>query len=250
MITQENYFTSENNMRYMSASQFKSFLSCEAAALAALQGEYEQEKTVSLLVGSFVDAHFSKILDLFKAQNPDIFTAKGTLKAEYKHAEYIIERIERDSMMMKYLSGEQQVIMTGEIAGVTFKGKIDTYHPGKAIVDLKIMKDFEPQWKNGLKLNFIEAWGYDIQGAIYQAIEGNNLPFFIVAATKEKEPDIAIINIPQERLDFCLNFVKENVPRFDDIKKGLIEPVRCEKCNYCKSTKVLMKIICYEDLNK
>ena len=233
----------------MSASQFKSFCKCEAGAIASLRGENEQEKTVALLVGSFVDAHFSKELDLFKAKNADIFTQKGTLKSEYKHAEYIIERIERDPMMLKYLTGEQQVIKTGEIEGVPFKCKIDTYHPGKAIVDLKVMRDFESQWKDGLKLNFIEYWGYDLQMAIYQKVEGNNLPVFIVAATKEKEPDIAIVSIPQERLDFCLEVVKERVKRFDELKQGLGEPIRCERCDYCRRTKVISNIISYEELS-
>ena len=45
-----------------------------------------------------------------------------------------------------------------------FKIKIDSYHEGACIVDLKVMRDFEPVWKEGQgKLHFIEAWGYDIQ---------------------------------------------------------------------------------------
>ena len=33
-LTAENYFSPEANMQYMSCSQFKSFLTCEASALA------------------------------------------------------------------------------------------------------------------------------------------------------------------------------------------------------------------------
>lgn len=248
MITNENYFTLENNMKYMSASQFKSFLSCEAGALAKTKGEYTEEKTVSLLIGSMIDAHFSKELDLFKAKNPEIFTQKGELKAEYKHANYIIERIERDPMLMKYLSGEQQVIKVAEIEGIPFKIKIDSYHEKKAIVDLKIMKDFDKVWKDSLKLSFVEYWGYDIQMAIYQKVEGNNLPVFVCAATKEKpEPDITIISIPQERLDFCFALVQANVKRYADLKKGIGEATRCEKCDYCRKTKVITSIFDYHD---
>lgn len=250
MITNENYFSQENNKKYMSVSQFKSFMKCEVAALAELNGEYEREKTTSLLVGSYVDAHFEKTLDIFKAQNPQIFTKNGTLKSEYRQAEYIINRVERDPLFTKYMSGEKQVIKTGEIEGVPFKIKIDSYHPNKAIVDLKVMKDFAPVYKEAEgRLNFIEAWGYDIQGAVYQAIEGNKLPFFIAGVTKEKEPDLALINIPQEVLDTALYVVKSNVKRFQDLKNGIGEPIRCEKCDYCKRTKVLTKIISMEDLD-
>ncbi len=249
MITAENYFSPENEKKYMGSSQFKSFMKCEAAALAEINGEYEQKRTTALLVGSYVDAHFEKTLDIFKAQHPELFKRDGTLKAEYIKADEIIARIERDEMFMRYMSGEKQVIKIGEIAGVPFKIKIDSHHEDIANVDLKIMKDFEPMYKPGEgKLTFIEFWGYDIQGAIYQEVEGNHLPFFIAGATKEDEPDIGIFQIPQEYLDVALDKVKELAPRYQAIKNGEIEPVRCEHCDYCKRTKVLTKIISLEDL--
>ena len=247
ILTNENYFSKENQMKYMGTSQYKSFCNCEAGTLAEINGEYEREKTSALLVGSYVDSNFEGTLDIFKAKTPEIFTQKGTLKSEYRQAEYIIERVSRDEMFMRYMSGEKQVIKTGEIDGIPFKIKIDSYHEGACIVDLKVMRDFEPVWKEGQgKLHFIEAWGYDIQGAIYQAVEGNNLPFYIAGTTKEKEPDLAIIHIPQEILDVNLEVIKTKVHRFDDIKKGLVTPARCEKCDYCKRTKVLNEIITYE----
>ena len=154
---------------------------------------------------------------------------------------------------MKYLSGEHQKIFLGKIANVDFKGKLDAYHEGKCIVDLKTCKDFEPVWKNGHKMSFIEAWGYDIQGAIYQELvyqnTGKKLPFFICAVTKEKIPNIAIISIPQERLNECLELVKANAPQYNDIKLGKVEPTKCCKCDYCKSIKKIENIIDYRDLN-
>ena len=256
MLTNENYFSPENQMKYMGISQFKAFEKCEAAALAELTGEYQREKTVSLLVGSYVDAHFEGTLDVFKAQNPEIFTKKGELKAEYRKAEEIIQRIERDPLFVTFLSGESQVIMTGEIEGVPVKIKIDSYHAGKMLVDLKIMKDFQPVYvpEQG-RLSWIEAWGYDLQGAVYQEIvrqnTGDKLPFYLAAATKEKETDIDIIEIPQPYLGVSLEHFKENVIRYDGIKKGLFQPRRCEKCDYCKQTKVLtaprsMEVLDYE----
>ena len=79
-------------MEYMSVSQFKAFEVCEAAALAEVTGNYEREKTTSLLVGSFVDAHFEGTLDIFKAQNPQLFKRDGTLKSDYIKAYRIINR--------------------------------------------------------------------------------------------------------------------------------------------------------------
>lgn len=249
LLTHENYHSLGANKIFMGASQFKTFKDCEARGLAEVNGEYVRPSSVSLLVGSYVDAHFSGTLDLFKAKNPEIFTQKGTLKSEYQQADAIIARIERDPLMMKYLSGEMQKIFTGTIAGVQFKCMVDSYHEGKCIVDLKIMKDFEGVWVDGFKLPFIEAWGYDYQAAIYQAVEKNHLPFIIAAATKEKSAtDIELFSIPQEHIDKCLMDVIELVPRFDAIKQGKIAPTRCGKCDYCKETKVLTGALNYQEV--
>ena len=254
-LTSENYFSHEAQMEYMGSSQFKAFMKCQAAALAEIRGEYITEKTTALLVGSYVDAHFEGTLDLFRAQNPEIFTRNGDLKSEYRKAEEIIERIERDPMMSKYMSGQKQVIMTGIIEGVPFKIKIDSYHPGAVIDDLKVVRDFEPVWVPGQgKQSFIDAWGYDLQGAIYTAVEAQNsetgvqLPFILSCATKEPTTDIALISIPKYKLDSALEIVKAFAPTFDDIKKGLIPPTRCEMCDYCKRTKVLNRIVSYDEL--
>lgn len=249
MLTNENYFNLENELKYFGSSQFKNFIDCEASALAQIRGEYVREKTDAMLVGSYVDAHFEQTLDLFKAQNPSIFTKNGELKANFKLAEDIIDRIEKDDMFMKYMSGEKQVIKTGKLFNHDFKIKIDSYHPGKCIVDLKIMKDFEPIWiADRGKLHFIEAWRYDFQAAIYQAIEGNKLPVIIAAATKQKDAiDIELFKIPQQKIDSALKIIEAYIDRFADIKKGIIEPTRCEKCTHCRKTKVLKTIREYED---
>lgn len=249
MLTAENYFSPENQMKYFGASQFKSFMRCEAMALAEIRGEYEWEETSALLVGSYVDAHFEGTLDIFQAKHPVIFTKSGELKSEYRQANYIIGRLERDELFMRYMAGEKQVIKTGELFEIPWKTKIDSYHEGKAIVDLKIMKDFESIWVEGQgRISFVEAWGYDLQGAIYQAIEGNRLPFFIAGATKQKETDLAVMSIPQEKLDIALAIVRAHIGRFFDVKRGLAEPIRCEKCDYCKRTKVLTEIVSYEEV--
>lgn len=242
-LTQRNYFSRKANKEFMSVSQFKSFERCQHAALAEIKGKFEREQTTALMVGSYVDAYFEGTLDKFTQQNPDIFKRDGSLKAEYVQADAIIERIHRDKLLMHYLSGEKQVIMTGEICGVPIKIKIDSLLPDK-IVDLKIMRDFENvhHAEKG-SLPFFEGWGYDLQGAVYQEIvrqnTGETLPFYLALATKEKVPDIDIIHMNRKSLDFALEHFKANVELYDAIKKGIIEPERCGKCDYCKETKVL-----------
>lgn len=254
MITEETYFSKENELKYCGSSQIKSFMDCEARTIAKINGEWKEETTTSLLVGSYVDAAVSGTLDIFKAKHPEIFKKDGTLKSEYIKADYILNRIERDELFMKYISGDHQTIMTGEIANVPIKIKIDSYFPDKAIVDLKCVKDFEPVWNNETKTreNFIDYWKYTLQGALYQEIvrqnTGKRLPFYIAAVTKENEPDIVVAGIPDEVLDIELEKIKEILPKIKMIKDGILEPTRCEKCDYCKWTKTLTKVLDYRDI--
>ena len=253
-LTSSNYFSTEANKSFWSVSQFKAFDNCEAAAMAELKGEHEREMTKALLIGSYVDAYFSHELDEFMGEFGDVvYTKKGELRAEYGHANEIIDRIESDSLMMEFLTkGDTQVIKTGELFGVDWKIKIDVLHEDK-IVDLKIVKDFDDVYKDGFGYRpWIEAWGYDIQGAIYQRIEQISsgrpepLPFYIVAATKEKTPDIDIVQIPQHVLDAAFKGVENKIDHFDLVKNGEIDAKRCGVCDYCKKTKVLKEPRVYE----
>ena len=245
LLTSENYFSFENNMKYMGSSQFKAFQKCEAAALAEIKGEYVRPMSDPLLIGSFVDAYFEGTLDIFKNNHKEVFKKDGTLKSQYKHAEYMIQRAERDEKFMGYMSGEKQKIFTGKIAGVPFKIKVDSYHPS-CIVDLKCVKDFKSIWneEKHKKEHFIIYWGYHIQGAIYREIArqntGNTPLFYIAALTKENpEPDMQLYWIPDNILDDALDEVRSLAPRFQKIKNGEITPQRCEKCAWCRRTKVL-----------
>ena len=70
--------------------------------------------------------------------HPEMFNKDGTLKYNFKPAEKVIERVTRDEYFMKFMSGEKQKIMVGEIGGVPWKIKMDSYLPGIAIVDLNV----------------------------------------------------------------------------------------------------------------
>ena len=102
-------------------------------------------------------------------------------------------------------------------------------------------------------MSFVEAYGYDIQLAIYQELvyqsTGERLPAYICAVTKEKVPNIEIIGIDQIRLDECLEIVKANAMHYNDIKLGKAEPTKCNKCDYCKSIKKIEHPINYLELN-
>ncbi len=270
-VTKENYFSQEIQMAYLSASQFKAFDQCEAGALAQLRGEFPQMETTALLVGSYVDAVFAEEIDAFRQSHPGLFKRDGTLKADFLRAEELVGRMQGDLLYTLLLSGEKQVVRTGHIAGVPFKIKIDSLldgatcraivqkFPGEgaalgfcdgAIVDQKVMKDTEDLWdpETHSRVPFAARWGYDLQGAIYQAIEGHMLPFVLAVGTKQSPPALEAVYIPDGQLAAKLAEVEDRAPRYQAIKEGKLPPRRCGKCPYCRATRKLEKILDYREV--
>ena len=263
-LTPSNYYSPEANASYYSVSQIKQFIDCPDCAMAELRGDWVRPKTTALLVGGFVDAYFSGEIKEFCDANPEIFTKKGDLKADFIRATEIIQRINRSDLAMMMLDGEKQKIVTGQIDGYPFKAKLDVlldrdqcraiaerfpnmgellFEDG-AIVDMKIVKDFEPMYKpEEGRMHFITYWRYDLQGAVYQELvrllTGKRLPFYLAAETKEKVSDIDVVHIGQDHLDFQRDRFVSKVDLFDAIKNGIVEADQCGKCDYCKQTKTI-----------
>jgi hypothetical protein len=92
------------------------------------------------------------------------------------------------------MGGKKQIILTAELFGTQWKIKIDSYHPDK-IVDLKVMRSME----RVMGQSFVEHWGYDLQMAIYSAVEGRELATYLAVVTKQDPPDKEIISVPRWR---------------------------------------------------
>lgn len=241
ILNNENYYSKEANLEYMSVSQYKQFRKCEATAMAEIKGEWVKPKSTALLVGSYVDSWFEGTLDEFRLENPEIFKKDGTLKADYIQADEIIRKLTEDNIFMEYMSGEKQRIFTRELFGVPWKIKIDSLHPDK-IVDLKIMASMD----RVMGKSFVEHWGYDLQMAVYSKVQGDNLDTFLAVATKQKEMDKEIIHVPEWRREELLEEIERFLPHIIDVKSGKLEPERCGVCEYCRATKKLTEPIDFE----
>ena len=254
-LNNNNYYSDKANQEFISVSQYKDFFGtlafkgCEAQALAKIRGEYKEEPSTALLVGSYVDSYFEGTLEDFKTNHPEILKKDGTLKAEYIKADTMIDRCKRDKKFMQYMSGEKQVIMTAEIFGTMWKIKMDSYIPDKAIIDLKTVDDMYKSiyTKDSGKLNFIQARGYDFQLAINQKVveanTGKRLPCYIAAVDKKEKPAIEIIALSQGELDGTLAGLQIGIERIKKLKSGEVQPDKCKRCDYCKETKIIDKPI-------
>ncbi|MEK3770085.1 PD-(D/E)XK nuclease-like domain-containing protein [Paenibacillus sp. FSL R5-0887] len=259
-LTRDNYFSLEAQRQYMSVSQFKGFLpsygGCEAQSMAKLAGEWEDSQKTAFDEGHFLHAWNEGTLPDFKANNPSIYSSqgptKGQLKANFKHLTKLIEVLENDPKVMNALAGEKEVIMTASFHGIKWKIMIDSYNPEKATFsDLKGLQSIDKTfWNKESRApeSFIQHYGYDIQMAVYAEIERratNNkewlLPHLVVV-TKETVPDHDIAFLSHENIPRALNIVANNIERVKAVKSGLVQPVRCEKCDYCKLDKKVMRI--------
>lgn len=228
--------------------------------MAEIEGRWQSATSNDFLVGSLLHAwnEGPEVLEAFKATTPELYTQKGELRSNFKFAETMIEVLENDLMCLQMLDGQKEVIVTAEMFGTPWKIKIDTYRPGDAIVDLKTTRSiWDLAWspRHGEKVSFIEQYDYFLQLAIYREIEriANNratwLEPYIVAVSKEVPPDKAIISLDDfQRTEAELHAVKMNMPHILEVKNGFVEPVRCERCDYCRSTNIVSKILSYSEL--
>ncbi len=250
VLNESNYYGEEAGREYMSVSQFKNFTRCEAAALAEIKGEYIPERGRALLLGSYVDEMLTgteESQNKFVEENrAELFKKNGDPYADVVQAIEAIKRVKEQPLMLKYLDGEHQTIMTGEIEGVPVKGKFDSYRSGEFVADLKYLKDFRsPNFFE----NAISYYGYDMQMAVYRELVrqngGGELPCYLVIVTKQDPPDVAVAEVNEFDLDTALTRFKAGVRRFQDIKEGKVQPERCDAhdCAYCRATKVLTEPI-------
>ena len=256
-LSAENYYSLEMAQAYCSASQYKQFIGyplspcCEHRAMAELRGEWQQETTKALLIGQILDA-------LWEDDNPDTLVdrfpdcvstrgaTKGQLKAEYQQALQLYQRTLKDEKFCQYMSGDKQTIMTGEIEGLPFKIKMDSFIAGTCITDLKTTQDASMDFRYyipdlGQRLPFYLAYAYDVQLAIYREIvrqnTGDTLRCYIAAIDKKPHPLPAIIELEPRILDEALDTIKRNCNHIIKLKSGEIEPViRCETCDFCRDT--------------
>ncbi len=261
-LTQDNYHSLAANLEYMSRSQYTGFVyECEAKAMAKLADVWVDVPTIAQEVGQYVHSWNAGTQDEFTANHPSMFTKADSLRSEYLHANTMIDCLQADPFVMSYLEGEKETIMTAELYGVTWKVMPNVLNrERRQMIDLATTRSItEKVWDEVTrkKLSFVEVYKYSLKMAIYSEIERLAIgraprdwsEFLIVAVSKERSPDKAVINLTDfARLEVELTRVEVAMPRIIRVKSGLEAPKRCECCDYCRSTKVLTAALYYSEL--
>lgn len=226
-ITQENYYSKEVDKQYLSFSSFKNFISNPARALADLNGEYPWfDDDKALLIGNYLHSYFEggEAHDRFKRENADKIlssrgVSKGKLKSEFEIAQKMIDRLLAEPQFAKQmdLAYRSEQIISGEIEGVMWKGKVDRLDLDNGVFyDFKTVKtlvDDGAIWDNELRqrVPFIISRKYHLQMAIYAELLYQNFGMeftpVIWAVSKEKEPLAKPYIITKNTLNEALNEV-------------------------------------------
>ena len=261
-LMQDNYHSCAANLEYMSRSQYVGFVfECEAKEMAKLSMEWVDVPTTAQEVGQYVHSWSAGTQAEFRAIHTSMFTKANTLRAEYLLANTMIDCLQEDLFVMSYLDGEKEKILTAEMYGVPWKIMMNVHSiVPRRIVDLITTRSIiEKVWDEAARryVSFIELYKAPLQVAIYSEVERLAMgraaedwsEFMIVAVSKEKYPDKAVLNMTNPtRLAAELTAIEAHMPRIIALKARLVEPTRCANCNYCRSTKMLSGAIQYSGL--
>lgn len=242
-LTQENYYDKETDYQYLSFSIFKQFLANPARAAADLSGEYPWfDDETALLVGNYLHSYFEseEAHQQFIADNPIMFSSrgntKGQLKTDFVVAKKMIDRLLVEPQFVTSLDNAplREVIITGTINNVPWKGKVDALDVENGLFyDFKTVKslvDDGSVWDNERRerVTFIEARRYDMQMAIYsellQQTYGKEFTPIIWAVSKDKKEPLAKPYIitemtMEEALDEVISLQNEVLEYRDGLKK-------------------------------
>lgn len=256
-LNRENYFSKENEKKYMGSTQFKAWDTshggCEAKQIAIAKGEWEEQEKIVFLVGQYVHAWNEGRTQEFIAEHPEMIAKsgknKGGFKREFVIADKMICTLRDDPYVQIVREGEKEQIFVGIIDGVPIKICVDILNLKLGCFnDIKTTKNIrELNWNSTFKskLSFVETYDYKMQMAIYAEILRQNLEMdsfldpYITVVDKQEVPDHEVIFMGTDFIEGKLTELKEKLPRIIAVKTGVAKPKYCGKCDYCRSIKKL-----------
>lgn len=137
----------------------------------------------------------------FLENHPEILAKTGKnkckLKSNYLIADKEIECLETDPAFNELYQGYKEVIVTGELFGVKWKGKIDCLNLERGyFIDLKTTAKLDKKYWNKQEHkweSFVAAYNYQLQMWVYRQLIKQTFGVvcqpYIVAVSKEKVPD-------------------------------------------------------------
>lgn len=250
-LTPDNYHAPEQNAAYMSVSAYKQWTRCAARYAAILRGDWQDEDKEAFALGRYVDTALltPDRLDKMIADDADAFTYRGKPRAFVGRGDEMVTRAKRDPFFMSSLAGEPQRVITFDLFGVKWKAMLDVVNFERGyLTDLKTCRSIDDlEWSDELKAKvpFYQTYNYWLQIAVYReafkSVAGAYpKTCFISAISKQDPPDIRVIEFTTEgAFEQELREIKANLPRIIQMRDQFGARTRCDRCDYCRATRVL-----------
>ena len=199
ILTDENYYSTEADLEYMSCSQYQGFCECEAKQLAKLQGRWVDTPSEAFLIGNYFHSHFEseeahkKFCEenfdkIFRTKEITVKRATKTTEAvketvvvgkyaPFEKTDKMIDTVMNDRLMRQLVDipGQNEMIVVGEIFGTKWRGKLDKYiEDMRLIIDYKTVANiWETSYNPVTKMRetFVEKYGYIFRAAVYSLLE-------------------------------------------------------------------------------
>lgn len=257
IVVAHGYHSPEANRAAISVSQFKAWLECPSRWYHQYVAcDWEQPATEALTLGTYLHTAVLEPEKLVQwcADHPEILStrgpSKGQPKAAYQALTPMIDALARQPLCRRYLAGQHEVFLSQKIAGVWWRGQIDTLSDdGEWFSDLKscrsivktewIPPDYLPWQVERKEADFIYVRRYHYQMAMYQALTNGRTPY-IVAVSKEDPPDVELFHFADQwKLDQCLEIMIKAGVQMAEQREQEYGHGRCGQCAYCRATKVI-----------
>lgn len=235
VLTQSNYHSPEAKARWLSSSDVKKAMRCEAAWIG---GDVEDEDKNAFIFGHLFEA----LLTGEEYENPLVYSSKGPtkgqVKAEYKPAYEMAEAVRRSPELAKIIDrSRKQVIMTGEIGGLPFRVMCDLMDVDGSIYDIKSARSFSPQYDEDRAAyrDWWAAWEYPVQLWIYREIarqNGVDVPHVGLIAASKQNADVQALVFSRETMEAVEADARYAIDRIAAIRDGDL-PMKCEHCQWC-----------------
>lgn len=247
ILTPENYHSDEARAAYISSSDIKLAMRCEAMWAAQDKGQYRRpEGTAAFAYGHLFEEALTGNAETYITQHPELTLSrgprKGELYAEYSGAIDLAAAVRRSSFLANLIDRcRKQVILIGELCGLPVRVMMDLVDEDESIYDIKSAKDFRTVWDDDRQeyMDWWAVWKYPVQLWVYREVARQNgltVPHVGLIAGSKSNMDVQAVRFSEETMTAAQADAEYTLRRMAAIRKG-DKPDECGRCEWCLSQK-------------
>lgn len=247
ILTPENYHSPEARAAYISSSDIKLAVGCEAMWAAQARGLYQRpENTSAFAYGHLFEVALTGGANAYIEAHPELTLSrggnKGQLRAAYAGALELAAAVGKSPFLSRLIDRcRKQVILTGRLCGMPVRVMMDLLDEDGSIYDLKSARDFRAVWDEGREA-YLEWWAvyhYPVQLWVYREIARQNgltVPQVGIIAGSKADMDVQAIRFGPDTMQAAEADARYTLRRMAAIRTG-DAPDACGRCEWCLSQK-------------